>query len=124
MKNQKIHYKNIETYFNDLIESLRNHFNKLMDLKKKILDIKENLVKNLEWYKNNFNLIESVANLQFEEYKLKSLKYNTNLKWNEKLEIIFDYLNEPLNIKNTNICLKENIGNPLNILQEIKKKKN
>ena len=31
------------------------------------MDIKENLVKDLELYKNNFNLIESVANLKFEE---------------------------------------------------------
>ena len=40
-----------------------------MDLKKKKLDIKENIVKNLELYKNNFNLIESVAELQYEEEK-------------------------------------------------------
>ena len=117
----KIYYKYLETYFNDLMKSLRNEFNKLMDLKKKKLDIKENLVKNLELYKNNYNLIESVANLQFEEEKLKSLKYKANLKWKEKLDIIFDYLSEPLYIKNTNICIRENVEYPFNILQEIKK---
>lgn len=30
-------------------------------------------------------------------------------------------MNEPIYVKNKNICLKRNIGKPFNILQEIKK---
>ena len=114
-------YKYLEAYFNDLMKSIRNKFNDLLDLKMKKLSIKENLIKDLELYKNNFNLIESVADLKFEDVKLKSLRYNANYRWKNKLDIIFDYLNEPLYIKNTNICIKYNIGKPFNILQEIKK---
>ena len=121
IEKSKLYYKYLESYFYDLINSIKNKFNELMDLKKKKLDIKENIVKNLELYKNNFNLIESVAELQYEEEKLNSLKYSANLKWKDKLDIIFDYLNEPLYIKNTNICIKENVDYPFNILQEIKK---
>ena len=121
IESTKICYKYLEAYFNDLIKSLRNKFNELLDLKQKKLSIKENLIKNLELYKNNLNLIESVADLKFEDVKLKSIKYSTNLNWKNKLDIIFDYLNEPLYLKNTNICIKQNIGRPFNILQEIKK---
>jgi len=41
--------------------------------------------------------------------------------WKNKLNIIFDYLDEPLYIKNINICKKQNIEKPFNILNEIKK---
>ena len=121
IEDTKTCYKYIESYFNDLMKTLRNRFNELIDLKRKKLDIKENLVKDLELYKNNFNLIESASNLKFEDVKLKSIKYSTNLNWKNKLDIIFDYLDEPLYLKNTNICIKQNIGYPFNILQEIKK---
>ena len=121
LENTKIWYKYLEAYFNDMMKSLKNKFNELMDLKTKKLNIKENLIKNLELYKNNFNLIESVANLKFEKVNFRSIKYNANLNWKSKLDVIFEYLNEPLYVKSTNICLKKNIGRPFNILQEIKK---
>ena len=117
----KILYKNLEIYFNDMMKSLRNKFTELMDMKIKNLTIKENLIKDLELYKNNINLIESVAELKFEDIKIQSLKYNTKFNWKTKLDVIFEYLNEPMYIKNKNICLKDNIEWPFNILQEIKK---
>ena len=117
----RLWYKYLEAYFNDMMKSLRNKFNELMDLKNKKLSIKENLIKNLELYKNNFNLIESVSNLKFENVNFKSIKYNANLNWKSKLDVIFEYLNEPLYVKSTNICLKRNVGRPFNILQELKK---
>ena len=101
VESTKICYEYLEAYFNDLMKSLRNKFNELMDLKKKKLDIKENLIKELELYKNNINLTESVAGLKFEDIKLKSINYSTNLNWKNKLDIIFDYLNEPLYLKDT-----------------------
>ena len=109
----------MEKYFNDLIKSLRNRFNELMDIKIKKLSIKESLVKNLELFKNNYNLVESVAELKYNDVKF--IKYNANLNWKNKLDIIFDYMDEPLYVKNKNICHRQNIGRPFNILQEIKK---
>ena len=89
----KILYKNLEIYFNDMMKSLRNKFTELMDMKIKNLTIKENLIKDLELYKNNINLIESVAELKFEDIKIQSLKYNTKFNWKTKLDVIFEYLN-------------------------------
>ena len=60
-----------------------------------------------------------MANIKFDD--LKFLKYNNFDSWKNKLNIIFDYLDEPLYIKNTNVCIKQNIGRPFNILKEIQR---
>ena len=49
------------------------------------------------------------------------MRYSFNYDWKTKLDLLFNYLNEPIYVKNKNICLKRNIGKPFNILQEIKK---
>jgi hypothetical protein len=49
------------------------------------------------------------------------MRYSFNYDWKTKLDLLFHYLNEPIYVKNKNICLKRNIGKPFNILQEIKK---
>ena len=119
IEREKVCYKFVQTCFNDCIKSLQNKFDELMELKMKKLNIKENLIKDLELFKNNYTLIENVANLKFDD--LKFLKYNSFETWKNKLNIIFDYLDEPLYIKNTNICIKQNIGRPFNILNELKR---
>ena len=119
IETEKACYKFVQKCFNDCMKSLQKKFDELMDIKTKILNIKENLVKDLELFKNNYNLVENVANLQFDE--LKFLKFNSYDDWKNKLNIIFEYLDEPLYIKNTNICIKQNIGKPFNILDELKK---
>ena len=93
-----------------------------MELKMKKLNIKENLIKDLELFKNNYTLIENVANLKFVD--LKFLLCNSFETWKNKLNIIFDYLDEPFYIKNTNICIKQNIGRPFNILNDELKRQN
>ena len=119
IEREKTCYKFVQTCFNDCMKTLQKKFDELMDLKMKKLSIKENLIQNLELYKNNYTLIENVSNLKFDD--LKFLKFNSFDTWKNKLNIIFDYLDEPLYIKNTNICIKENIGKPFNILNEIKR---
>ena len=119
IENTKTFYQYMDKYFNDLLKSLRTKFNELMDIKIKKLSIKESLVKNLELFKNNYNLIESVANLKYNDAKF--IKYNANLNWKNKLDLIFDYMEEPIYVKNANICIKQNFERPFNILQEIKK---
>ena len=114
-------YRNLEKVFNDMMESIKKKFNDLLDLKLKKLMIKENLVQNLELYKKNYNLVESVSHLQYDLYKFKNTRYSHTYDWKTKLDLIFHYLNEPIYLKNKNICLKQNIGKPFNILQEIKK---
>ncbi len=111
----------LEQVFNDMMDSIRKKFNELMDLKKIKLQIKENLIQNLELYKNNYNLIESVSYLQYDIFQYKNMRYSFNYDWKTKLDFLFHYLNEPIYVKNKNICLKRNIGKPFNILQEIKK---
>ena len=119
IEREKICYKFVQTCFNDCIKTLQNKFDELMDLKIKKLNIKENLIKDLELFKNNITFIENVANIKFDD--LKFLKYNNFDSWKNKLNIIFDYLDEPLYIKNTNVCIKQNIGRPFNILKEIQR---
>ena len=119
-RNKKF-YVIVEKVFNDMMDSIRKKFYELMDFGKKKLLIKDNMVQNLELYKKNYNLIESVSNLQYDIFQFKNMKYCYNYDWKAKLDLIFQYLNEPIYIKDKNICLKENIGKPFNILQEIKK---
>ena len=119
IETEKTCYKFVQKCFNDCLKSLQNRFNELMALKIKKLNIKENLIKDLELFKNNYTLIENVANLKFDD--IKYLKFNSFDSWKSKLNIIFEYLDEPLYIKNTNICIKDNIGRPFNILDELKK---
>jgi hypothetical protein len=90
IEREKVCYKFVQTCFNDCIKTLQQKFDELMDLKMKKLNIKENLIKDLELYKNNITLIENVANLKFDD--LKFLKYNSFDTWKNKLNIIFDYL--------------------------------
>ena len=111
----------LEKVFNDMMDSIRKKFNELKILKSKKLQIKENLLQNLELYKKNYNLIESVSNFKYEIFQFKTLKYCYDYDWKNKLDLVFQYLNEPIYVKNKNICLKQNIGKPFNILQEIKK---
>lgn len=110
-------YNFIQRCFNDCMLSIKNQFNQLMDIKMKKLTIKENLVRDLELLKTNYNLIESVSNLKFNDVKV--LQYNIKETWKTKLNFIFDYMGDPLYIKSTNICIKDNIGRPYNILNEI-----
>ena len=119
IEREKKCYKFVQVCFNDCIKTLQKKFDELMDLKMKKMNIKESLIQNLEIYKNNYNLIENVANLKFDD--LKFVKFNSFDTWKNKLNIIFDYLDEPLYIKNTNICIKQNIGKPFNILNELKR---
>ena len=119
IEREKVCYTFVKTCFNDCIRSLQTKFEELMELKNKKLNIKESLVKELEIFKNNITLVENVANLKFDNVKF--LKFNSFDTWKNKLNIIFDYLDEPLYMKNTNICIKQNIGRPYNILNELKK---
>ena len=121
IEREKVCYKFVQTCFNDFLRSLQTKFEELMDLKMKKLNIKEGLIKELELFKNNFTLIENVANIRFDYAKF--LKFNSFETWKNKLNTIFDYLDEPLYIKSTNICIKQNIGRPYNILNELKRQK-
>jgi len=117
----KKYYKDLERVFNDMIKSITNKFNELTDLNCKKLNIKENIIKSLELYRQNYNLIESATNIKYNLSTFRTKKYHYNYDWKTKLDLIFQYLNEPIYVKNKNICLKSNIGKPFNILQEIKK---
>ena len=117
----KKYFKGLEGVFTDMIKSITNKFNELMDLNYKKLNIKENIIKSLELYKQNYNLIESATNIKYNLSIFRSKKYHPNYDWKTKLDLVFQYINEPIYVKNKNICLKRNIGKPFNILQEINK---
>ena len=119
LEKDKACYKSFQAMFNDCIKSMQKKFDELLDLKMQKLNIKENLIKDLELYKNNYNLIESVANLNFDYSNYEM--FSCSDSWKNKLNKIFNFLNEPLYIKNKNICIKENVGRPFNILNEIKR---
>ena len=55
--------KLVQTCFNDYIKYLQNKFDELMELKIKKLNVKENLIEDLELFKRNYTLLENVANL-------------------------------------------------------------
>lgn len=95
-KKQKLeHERNINNYikvkFNECIENLKQKFEQLMNIKEKEFKIKETLVNNLEVIKHNYTNIENISKLNFDNSQ--NFKFDDTKNWDEKIKIIFNYLN-------------------------------
>ena len=113
---EKEGFEKMQKLMEDCLYSLRIYFKKLLFYKKKEIDIKEQMIKELEIFKYNNTLLENIKNLEFEQY---DLYYDFEAPWNKKLNYIFEYFKQPIKIKDFNLCQKENLKGPYNNIQEV-----
>ena len=91
----------IKDYFSALIEAIKCKFERLFNIKKKELEIKEKIIKDYETIKYNYQCINNIRNIKFENNKTFFDKSN-NTEWFQRFNLIFKYLNSDLNIQNNN----------------------
>ena len=113
---EKEEYIKMKEIVEDCFLSLREYFNDLILCKEKELNIKENIIKELEIFKYDNTLIENIKNLQFENY---GIFYDYEDSWDKKLNNLFEYFKEPIKIKKYQICKKENLFGPYNFINQI-----
>jgi hypothetical protein len=104
------------------LSELKIYFQKLIIYKKKEIEIKEGMIKELEIFKYNKTLIENVKNLEFENndiYNNTNTNINNNDSWEQKFNNIFQFFNQSIEVKNYNLCHKENLKGPFGNLQKI-----
>jgi len=85
---EKEGYEKMKKLIEDSLNSLRLYFMKLLHYKEIEIDIKEEMIKELEIFKYNNTLLENIKNLEFEQY---DLYYDFEAPWNKKLNYIFEY---------------------------------
>ena len=86
------------------MEQLKNYFNDFVNLKKKELKLKEELLIHLKNIQNNYQLYETVKNFRF----MKEIKYDLKSSWDQKLTDVFEVIGMPIQIKNINISRNKN----------------
>ena len=90
--------------FEDCIISLKQNVTKFLIRKEKEMHLKEQLIDQFSNIKYNYQLHETVKNLKF----LKTLKYNKNAQWYQKLTDIYEFIGMPIEINNINISKNNN----------------
>ena len=90
----------LNEYFSALIEAIKCKFERLFNIKKKELEIKEKIILDYETIKYNYHSINNIRNIKFENNG-KFLDLNPNADWFTRFNLIFKNLN-------TNLSKKEN----------------
>ena len=90
----------LNEYFSALIEAIKCKFERLFNIKKKELEIKEKIILDYETIKYNYHCINNIRNINFENND-KFLELNPNADWFTRFNLIFKNLN-------TNLSQKEN----------------
>ena len=101
----------------DCLNLLKQYLYKLIEYKEKEINIKEEIIQQLEFYKYDNILIDNVKKLNF--LNIENSTHNSKNSWEKKLNDIFDMLNEPIKIKRTKLNLKKYIKGPFDILQRV-----
>ena len=120
LKSEQEVFGNIKKMMDDCFNLLKIYFQKLIIYKKKEIEIKEGMIKELEIFKYNKTLIENVKNLEFENNDIyNNTNANNNDSWEQKFNNIFQFFNQSIEVKNYNLCHKENLKGPFGNLQKI-----
>ena len=92
----------INDYFSALIEAIKCKFERLFNIKKKELEIKEKIIQDYETIRYNFHCINNIRNIRFDNTK-NYIDKSSNTDWFHRFNLIFKYLNSDLNSKNNDI---------------------
>ena len=119
LNNQKKQLENLKKYYTNLINEitkLYNEFKEKMDL---VLNLKENVLNQLEIIKYNNELYTTVVNMKFNEIKV-DLDDNSNKSILDKLTVFFDCIEQPIRIVKYNICNGSKVLKKYNLRQNDK----
>ena len=97
----------INDYFIALIEAIKCRFEKLYKSKQKEIEIKEKLINDYETIKYNYNCINNIKTLNINN-KQSFINSTNNIDWFNRLNLIFEYLNNSLIPTNNDIFKKIN----------------
>ena len=92
----------LNDYFRALIEAIKCKFERLFNIKKKELEIKEKIINDYETIKYNYHCINNIRNIKFNNTK-NYIDKSSNTDWLHRFNLIFKYLNSDLNYKNNDI---------------------
>jgi hypothetical protein len=113
---EKEEYCEMKEILEDCLKSLKKYFTDLITFKQKEINIKEEIINELEIFKYDHTLLKNVQNLNFENY---GINYNYEDSWEIKLNNLFDFFKEPMIIKKINFCKKENLSGPYNFFNQV-----
>ena len=101
----------LHDYFSTLIEAIKCKFERLFNIKKKELEIKEKIIHDYETIKYNFHSINNIRNIKFDNND-NFMNLSPNTDWFTRFNSIFKYLNANLVSKEDNLfnILKSNIN--------------
>ena len=107
-------FEKMKEIMEDCFETLKAYLGKLLNNKRNELEIKKEIIKELETFKYDNILIKNVMNLEFENYEIN---YDMNDSLEKKINNIFDFFKKRQKIKKVNLCSIENVKGPYDILQ-------
>ena len=115
LNKQKKQLENLKNYYTILINDitkLYNEFKEKMDL---VLNLKENVLKQLEVIKYNNELYNTVLNMEFNEINVDFIIEENKSSVLDKLTIFFDCIEQPIRIVKYNICKEGKILKKYNL---------
>ena len=116
LKKEKQEYSKMKNIVEDCLDSISKYLNDLIAFKEEEISIKEEMIKELEMFKYDLTLFENVNNLYFD---MNEIFYKGQESWDKKLNNIFEFFKEPIKIKRTKLCRKENLKGPYDIIQKV-----
>ena len=119
LEKEKVNFNKFTEYFDDCINSIKNEVNSFINLKRKEINLKEQLLNQLINIQYNHQLIETIKNLKY----MKAKKYDKTSSWYQKLTDIFEVIGQPIQIKNINIT-KNHKGSITPLIMKIKDNQN
>ena len=92
----------LNDYFTALIEAIKCKFERLFNIKKKELEIKEKIIHDYETIKYNYHSINNIRNIKFNNND-NFMELSPDTDWFNRFNLIFKYLNSNLNNNNNDI---------------------
>ena len=112
----------LNDYFTALIEAIKCKFERLFNIKKKELEIKEKIIHDYETIKYNYHSINNIRNIKFNNND-NFMELSPDTDWFNRFNLIFKYLNSNLKINNNDILDILNSTNEKNDIKIITKNK-
>ena len=114
---ERTKFEKMKEIMEDCLKTLKDYFENLLNNKRKELEIKEKIIKELETFKYDNILINNIMNLEFENYEIN---YDRDDSLDKKINNIFDFFKKRrIKMKKHNLCCTENLRGPYDILQII-----
>mgnify|MGYP002624593388 CR=1 FL=1 len=117
---QKKQLENLKNYYEILINEITKLYNEFKDKMDLVLNLKENVLNQLELIKYNNELYNTVANMKFNEIKLDLDDNPNKSSILDKLTIFFDCIEQPIRIVKYNICNGTKVLKKYNLRQNDK----